>query len=128
MTVRPTKDSKRKLALFQVKCKKTPCNISGILKLVYPWGQPELVFEFLEFSIHDETAIQFSLSDIIQQTRGIPVKMLGFASYGDNADSLTLKADMSLMSSDRVTVNLTTLSEARIQLAIATEMLRPRNS
>ena len=111
LTVKPTKQAKTKLALFQVKCKKTRCNISGQLKLMYPYGEPELVFEFLGYSSHDETTIQFSLSDIIQKTMGIPVKISGFASYGDSVDSLLLKANMARLSSDRVTVDLTKLSD-----------------
>ena len=47
LTVKPAGEAKTKLALFQVKCKNSPCNISGKLKLTYPYGEPEIVFEFL---------------------------------------------------------------------------------
>ena len=51
------------------------------------------------------------MSDITKKTTGIPVKVSGFASYGNDVGTFLLKANMKLLSSERVSVDLTKLNE-----------------
>ncbi|MGC6520151.1 MAG: SH3 domain-containing protein [Candidatus Puniceispirillaceae bacterium] len=102
-------------ALFQLECSKTPCVAKGTFQISFPWGEPRLTFKLTGYSKETATKIDTSIMNIVNQSRSVSVNMEGFASFGDQISQFVLRQNLNFLSSDRVTVDLSALNDAKMK-------------
>ena len=108
-------ENKEEFALFQLECSETPCIAKGFFRISYPWAEPRLTFKLTGYSKDLKTPVDTTLISIVDQVRSLHVDYYGFAIFNGQINQFILRQDKSRMSSDRVTVDLSNFSEAKMR-------------